>query len=64
MLDFLKLFVHVLVAPFRTQAQLEAEITMLRHQLNVLQRQASSRPRLTVADRLLFAWVCLSLPKI
>ena len=38
MLDFLRLFVYVLAAPFRTQAQLEAEITMLRHQLNVLQR--------------------------
>jgi hypothetical protein len=30
MLDFLRLFVHVLAAPSRTQAQLEAEITMLR----------------------------------
>jgi transposase InsO family protein len=64
MLDFLKLFVHVLAAPFRTQAQLEAEITMLRHQLNVLQRQASSRPRLTVADRLLFVWVCRLFPSL
>jgi hypothetical protein len=31
MIDFLRLFVHVLAAPFRTQAQLEAEVTMLRH---------------------------------
>ena len=36
MSDFIRLFVHVLAAPFRTQAQLEAEITMLRHQLTVL----------------------------
>jgi transposase InsO family protein len=64
MLDFLRLFVHVLAAPFRTQSQLEAEITMLRHQLNVLQRQASSRPRLTVADRLLFVWVCRLFPSL
>ena len=64
MLNFLKLFVHVLAAPFRTQAQLEAEITMLRHQLNVLQRQATSRPRLTVADRLLFVWVCRLFPSL
>jgi len=56
MLDFLRLLVHVLAAPSRSQA--EAEITMLRHQLNVLQRQAPSRPRLTVADRLLFVWLC------
>jgi hypothetical protein len=34
MLDFLKLLGHVLAAPFRTQAQLEAELTLLRHQLN------------------------------
>ena len=36
MRDFLKLLGHVLAAPFRTQAQLEAEITLqclLRRQL-------------------------------
>jgi hypothetical protein len=62
MLDFLRLFVRVLAAPFRTQAQLEAEITLLRHQLNVLRRQASTRPRLTTADRLLFVWLCRLFP--
>jgi hypothetical protein len=36
MLDFLRLLIHALAAPLRTQAQLEAEIAMLRHQLNVL----------------------------
>src|SRR5215475_7809324 len=64
MLDFLRLFLHVLVALFRTQAQLEAEITMLRHQLNVLQRQAPTRPRLTAADRLLFVWLCRLFPSL
>jgi len=64
MLDFLRLFVHVLAAPFRTQAQLEAEITMLRHQLSVLRRQAPSRPRLTTADRLLFVWLCWLFPSL
>jgi hypothetical protein len=54
MLDFLRLLLHSLAAPFHTQAQLEAEITMLRHQLSVLRRQAPSTPRLTSADRLLF----------
>ena len=57
MLDFLRLFLHVLAAPFRTQAQLEAEVTLLRHQLNVLRRQAPSKPRLTAADRLLLIWL-------
>jgi hypothetical protein len=64
MLDFLRLFVHVLAMPFRTQARLEAEITMLRHQLNVLRRQAPSRPRLTPADRLLFVWLCRLFPSL
>src|ERR1700758_4753553 len=63
MLEFLRLIVHVLAAPFRTRAQLEAEITMLRHQLNVLRRQAS-RPRLTAADRLLFVWLCRLFPSL
>jgi transposase InsO family protein len=64
MLDFLRLFVHVLAAPLRTQARLEAEITMLRHQLNVLRRQAPSKPRLTAADRLLFVWLCRLFPSL
>jgi len=64
MLDFLRLFVDVLAVAFRTQAQLEAEITMLRHQLNVLRRQTSKRPRLTTADRLLFVWLCRLLPSL
>ena len=64
MLDFVRPFVHALAAPLRTQAQLEAEITMLRHQLNVLQRQASSRPKLTAVDRLLFVWLCRLFPSL
>jgi hypothetical protein len=47
----------------RTQAQLEAEVAMLRHQLNVLRRQAP-RPRLTPADRLLFVWLCWLFPSL
>jgi hypothetical protein len=50
MIDFLKLFVHVLVSPFKTQARLEAKIVLLRHQLNVLRRRVPSRPKLAVAD--------------
>jgi hypothetical protein len=63
MIDFLRLFFHALAAPFRTQAQMEAEINVLRHQLNVLRRQAP-RPRLTVADRLLFVWLCRLFPSL
>jgi hypothetical protein len=42
MIPFLNLFVHVLVSPFKAQARLEAEIVLLRHQLNV---RASAFPR-------------------
>jgi hypothetical protein len=30
----------------------------LRHQIGVLQRSAKGRPRLTAADRVLWAWLC------
>ena len=31
MIAFLHLFLHILVSPFKTRAQLEAEISVLRH---------------------------------
>jgi hypothetical protein len=52
MIGFLIQLVHVLVSPFKTQARLEAEIVLLRRQLSVLRQRVSSKPRLTVADRL------------
>ena len=63
MIDVLKLFVRLLASPLRKQAQLEAEITVLRHQLNVLRRQAPT-PRLTATDRLLFVWLCRLFPSL
>jgi hypothetical protein len=30
---------------------------LVRHQLNVLRRRIHSKPRLTVADRLIFVWL-------
>jgi transposase InsO family protein len=64
MIAFLSLFVHVLVSPFKMQAQLEAEIVILRHQLNVLGRRVPSKPKLTVADRLLFVWLYRLFPSV
>src|SRR5229473_8479599 len=64
MMDFLKLFVHVPVSPFRTKARLEAEIIMLRHQLTVLRRRVPSKPKLAVADRLLFVWLYRLFPLV
>ena len=51
MISSLGLLLHVLVLPFRSGASLEAEIVFLRHQLNVLKRQAPTRPRLSTAER-------------
>ena len=54
MIAFLSLFLQVLVSPFKTQARLEAEIVLVRHQLNVLRWRIPSKPKLAVVDRLLF----------
>ena len=43
-------------ASFRSRAALQLEILALRHQLGVLQR-SGQRPKLTPADRLLWAWL-------
>ena len=64
MIAFLILFVHVVVSPFKTKARLEAEIIMLRHQLNVLRRRVPPKPRLAVADRLLFVWLYRLFPSV
>jgi transposase InsO family protein len=63
MIAFLILSIHVVISPSKTKARLEAEIIMLRHQLNVLRRQ-TPRPRLTAADRLLFVWLCRLFPSL
>src|SRR6195256_4343507 len=64
MLDFLNLFVHVLVSPFKSQARLEAEIVVLQQQLMVLRRRLPSKPKLTVADRLLFCGLYRLFPSV
>src|SRR6266403_3212754 len=64
MIGFLILLLHVLVSPFKTQARLEAEIVLLRHQLNVLRQRFPSKPRLTAADRLIFVWLYRLFPSL
>src|ERR1700688_2128085 len=64
MIAFLILSLHVLVSPCRTRARLEAEIVLLRHQLSVLRQRVPSKPRLTVADRLLFVWLYRLFPSV
>jgi len=41
----------------RSRAALQIEILALRHQLGVLHRSARKRPRLSPADRMLWAWL-------
>lgn len=63
MIAFLILVLHVLASPFKTQARLEAEIVMLRHQLTVLRRKVP-KPKLVPSDRLLFVWLYRLFPSV
>jgi hypothetical protein len=55
MRDICSLLWCALVGLFRSRASLEAEILLLRHQLNVLRRKSPNRLALTDVDRLVFA---------
>ena len=44
--------------------QVQAEIVILRHQLNVLRRRMPSRARLTLIDRLIFVWLYRLRPSV
>ena len=58
MLSFLTTLLAALRAIFRSRSALELENLALRHQIGVLQRSATKRPKLTAGDRML--WVLLS----
>jgi transposase InsO family protein len=64
MIEFLSLAAHILVSPFKTRARLQAEIILLRHQVNVLRRRLPAKPKLTVADRLIFVWLYRLFPSL
>ena len=55
MIDFLMLLAYALTRLFRSRARLEAEILVLRHQLNILQRKSAERAVFKSIDRLVFA---------
>lgn len=55
MTELCRLIWCALVGLFRSRASLEAEILVLRHQLNVLRRKSPKRPTLNNLDRLIFA---------
>ena len=52
MIDFLRLLACALMGLLRSRARLEAEILVLRHQLNVLSRKALKRVAFNSIDRL------------
>ena len=58
------LFVRMLCDCFKSRRRLEAEILVLRHQLNVLQQRAPRRLHLRWADRALFIWLYRRCPRI
>jgi hypothetical protein len=62
MFDFPRLLCGTLVGLFRSSARREAEILVLRHQINVLRRQSPRRPALDNIDRLLFVWLARLVP--
>lgn len=55
--EVLSLIFAVARSWFVPRSRLQAEMLILRHQLNVVRRSAIGRPRLTSGDRLLFVWL-------
>ena len=55
MIALLWLILAILVSPFKSKSQLEAENVALRHQVVVLRRQVRGRVQLTNFDRLFWA---------
>jgi transposase InsO family protein len=64
MTDLFKLILGVLASLSRSRAKLEAEILVLRQQINVLRRRASKRPHLNNTDRFLFVWLYRWFPSV
>ena len=57
MLSVLSPFLSMLFSVFRSRVALQVEILALRHQIGVLRRSTKKRPKLTMADRLFWAWL-------
>jgi len=64
MTAYLKLLTSALVSLLKSRARLEAEVVLLRHQLNVLRRAAPPRLRFTSMDRLIFVWLYRLCPSL
>ena len=62
MIDVLRLLCAAVIGLFRSSTRREAEIIVLRHQLNVLRRKSIRRIALNNVDRLLFVWLSRLVP--
>jgi hypothetical protein len=58
------LFIRMLRDLFKPRRRLEAEILVLRHQLNVIRQRAPDRVHLRWVDRALFVWLYRCCPRI
>src|ERR1035441_10457280 len=58
------LFVRMVCDCFKSRRRLDAELLVLRHQLNVLRQRAPCRLNLRWADRALFVWLYRRFPRI
>ena len=64
MTDLFKLLLGVLASRVKARATLEAEILILRQQINVLRRRTPKRPHLNNSDRFLFVWLYHWFPSV
>jgi transposase InsO family protein len=64
MCDLWKLIWYAFARLFRSRASLEAEILVLRHQLNVLRRKSPQRITFSAFDRMVFARLYALVPSI
>jgi transposase InsO family protein len=64
MASLVKLLAAYVWSCFQSRERLKAEITVLRHQLNLMQRRNPRRPRLFGWDRAVFVWLYRLFPAI
>jgi transposase InsO family protein len=64
MIGLLRFVLGILASPFKSKSRLEAENSVLRHQLIVLRRKTRGRPRLTNNDRWFFIQLYRWFPSI
>jgi Integrase core domain len=64
MIFIVKLLIWSLLDCFKSRGRLEAEVAVLRHQLNILYRKAPKRVRPNALDRAVFVWLYRLFPDI